>query len=257
MCRAGWYEQRFPEIAARVPHFDQRMRDPQQHLRILTELTYFWPRDSKVYPPFLRYLLHDSSPRIRWEAASRLRLHGTFLSREELPEFFDVPLSGTLNWRDEKCLERFRSRLEKKDDPSAGWAASGLALAKDAKLLPLLPVLTDSKNVFVRYSAAMAYLELGERAKAIDLLMGLTRAQDDQSGYYRLLSAEAIVRQGRREYLHTVLAECTTRDGYADSGLDILEDLTGAYFASVQEWQAYLKYMGVPRVEGTPKATGD
>ena len=57
----GTWSERFPAVAQRVAHLDRRLsaEDAVIRKRVLTELTYFRPRDSKIYPPFLRALLKD------------------------------------------------------------------------------------------------------------------------------------------------------------------------------------------------------
>jgi len=234
---------RFPEIAGLIRHFEIRMGSGSAHvrLRVLTELTYFHARDSRLYPPFLRYLVGDPSPKVRWEAVRRLRAHGIFLAAGELPESFDVPLVGACRPGDEKSLAALRRIVAANPHPAAGWAASALAVAKDARALELLKPLTGSRNVFVRYAAAVAYLELGRRETALPLLRGIATTDTEQSGFYRLCSAEMLVRFEGQKYMGLLIEAATgrVRHGYADAGIDVLADLTGEYFATPEEWRAW------------------
>src|SRR5688572_17400976 len=70
------WSERFPEVAKLVRHVDRRMgADEGMRKRVITELTFGRPRDSKVYPPFLRALLDDPSAEIRGLAVDRLAEH--------------------------------------------------------------------------------------------------------------------------------------------------------------------------------------
>ena len=250
----GWDEM-FPEIAALARHFEVRMRsqDASVRQRVLTELMSSHPRDSKLYPPFLRYLLNDPSPDIRWEAVSRLRDHGIFLTADELPESFSMPIAGLCRPRDPENLERIRAMATADPhSPAAGWAVTALAAAQDHATVKLLAPLTDSENVYVRYSAATAYVQLGKPEMGLPLLRSIAETDTDASGYYKLRSAEWLVRAGETEYMRTLIDATAHRCnlGYADSGLSILEDLTGEYFPTAAEWQAWWEHRKAITTEG-------
>ena len=249
-------ERQFPEIARLVRHFGARMRskEPAVRLDVLTELTYFHPRDSRLYPPFLRYLLKDPCPKIRWQAVHRLRQHGIFLKKQELPGSYEVPMVGLCRPNDPDSLARLRKMLSEPDHPRAGWAVTALAAAKDEGLLEPAKRLTDSGNVFVRFSAAAAYLELGRREEALRLLQAIADTDNEPSGCYKLWAAELMVRHGRREYIGTMIDATASRQGqgYADPGISLLEDLTGRYFGTAAEWRAWWKrtHPAKPRKRG-------
>jgi len=236
----------FPRIAGLIRHFEERMRSPDASVRkrVLTELTYFHRCNSEIYPPFLRYLLSDDSPVVRWAAIRKLRDHGIFLSADEVPESYEVPLVGLCEPGDPDSLASFRAIAAGNPNVAkAGWAITALAVAKDEAAIDLLGPLTDSENVFVRFSAAVGYLELGQEETGLELLVGITKPDTDQSGsaYYRQKSAELLVRAGQREYLETII-ETTSHlfsQGSSDSGISILADLTGRYFATPKEWSAW------------------
>jgi len=221
-------------------------------LRVLTELPYFHNRDSKLYPPFLRALLRDASPKVRWEAAARLRKHHIFLDLKEVPDVVEVhpgklldlenPESMAWAWKSTAAANR--------DSPGAGWAISALALFKDRDVPAAARGLLSSKNIFVRFSAAMALLELGEEAEAAAELEKIVDASaaEDASGFYRSRAAEVLVRLGRREHLGTLIQVTAERAGagYADSGHAVLCDLTGRYFATAAEWQRWWQDQPAP-----------
>ena len=229
-----------------------RSQDAAVRQRMLSELTSCHPRDSKLYPPFLRYLLNDPSPAIRWAAISRLRDHGIFLSADELPASFELHTVGLVTPGDPESLERIRAMATDPHSPIAGWAVTALAAAQDHAAIELLGPLTDSKNIFVRYSAATAYLQLGRPEMSLPLLRGIAETDTDASGYYKLRSAEWLVRAGETEYLGALIEATAYRCnlGYADSGLSILEDLTGEYFPTAEQWQAWWEHREAMTTEG-------
>lgn len=245
--KASWAE-RFPVIAARVGHLDQRMKSPDERVRrrVLTQLTYFCPRDSKHFPPFLRALLDDPSPKLRWEAVHCLWEHNHFLERKELPASLEVPLVGEFAWQDPKHLERFRNTA-RTPEAVGGWAIHALGIVGDRDSIPLANNLLSSNNVFTRFSAAMALVQLGEKKAGIDALHKMTDAADDDTGFYRCRAAEVLVRLGDKKAI-TVLIQELAASKLADSSYsaaELLADLTGQYFTTAAEWRAWLKR--VPR----------
>ena len=244
-----WCE-RFPAVARRVPHLDRRLAADQVVIRkrVVTELTYFRPRDSKVYPPFLRALLKDPSPEVRGEAVERLWEHHVFLAHEELPASFHVHAVGEFRWKDPAEVARVRDLALRRDDPAGGWATHALALVGDKGAVPLARVQLDSKNVFVRHSAALALVQLGQTKEGVAALHRITDSGDDETGYYRYRAAEALVRLGDSQALDVLIAlmEGKVRQSYADGPREILEDLTGRYFLTAAEARAWRKANAEP-----------
>jgi HEAT repeat protein len=255
-------ERRFPEIAQRVPHFDARMRSGQS-FQVLTELMYFHPRDSRIYPPFLRYLLKESSPRMQWEAIRWLQRHGLAPDVSELPELLAIPALGHVRPRDPASLHRLRMLVvERPDgDPTAGWALIPLGLARDAECLPLARKRLKDKNIFVQFSAAEAMLELGHSKEAIPALQEIAASLNDSSGYYRMAAAERLVRAGNRAYLWSLVQAAEWRQSYS---VTVLRDLTGVYFPTAAEYGQWLTEQGIedtrlrpPRPDAKPHPAGD
>lgn len=246
--------ERFPLIAQRVSHLDRRMaaQDPEIRKRVLTELTYFRPRDSKAYPPFFRALLKDPSSEVRGEAVERLWLHHAFLRPDELPDSFHVAFVGDFRWRDPADLERVRG-LARQPGPTGGWAVHALGLAGDVEAIPLARAQLDSKNVFARHAAALALVQLGQRKEGIEALRRITDAElaEDVSGFYRYRAAEDLARLGERQGVDVLIDLLESRPGYADGPREILEDLTGEYFLTVAEGRTWRK-RSVDAVSGTP-----
>ena len=228
------WSERFPALGERVSHLDQRLASPDAavRIRVLSELTYFRPRDSKVYPPFLRALLEDPSPEVRGEALKLLREHHVFLGPDELPDSFHVHSVGEFRWRDPAELERVRDMAERVDRSEGGWAIFALGLVGDHEAIPLARAQLESRNVFVRHSAAVALVQLGQREEGMEALRLITVAEDDESGFYRYRAAEDLVRFGEWEAIHVLvdLMEWTDHLGNASGPREILEDLTGRYF---------------------------
>jgi hypothetical protein len=239
------WSERFPAIAGRIPHLDQRLADQDAATRIgvLRELTYFRPRDSKAYPPFLAALLEDPSSDVRGEAIELLWEHHVFLKLEQLPDSFSVPFLGEIHWKDPVELERVREMALRPDTPEGGWALHVLGLLDDLGSIPLARALLESKNVFVRHSAAVVLVQLGQREVGLEALRALTGVADDESGYYRCRAAEDLVRFGEREAVDVLidLMEAGSRAGYANGPREILEDLTGQYFTTAVAARTWVK----------------
>jgi len=235
----AWSE-RFPEVAARIRYLDKRMASPDDRvrLRVLTELAYFWPRDSRPYPPFLRALLKDPSPKVRWQAVHRLWEHNHFLDKQELPGDFDVPTFGLVNWRDAKEVARLRSAV-RGSGAAAGWAIHALGIIGDEASMPAARSLLSSPNVFTRFSAAVALIQLGEAKEGVAALQGITHASDDPSAFYRCRAAEVLHRLGDRGALQVLVQLLEKRRDYADGPGEILEDLTGHYYTTALEWRTW------------------
>ena len=238
---ASWAE-RFPDIAARIPHLDQRLANPDPDIRkrVIVELTYFRPRDSRRYPPFFRALLYDPAPEIRWEAVHRLWEHHHFLSRSELPKTFRVPLLGPFQWEDHQEVKRFRASA-RSADAAGGWAIHALALVGDRDSIPLAQRLLASPNVFTRFQAAVALVQLGEEAEGREALQRVAAAPDDPTGFYRYRAAECLYRLGDTSAVKTLISllKSGVRSGYADGPLEVLQDLTGQNFTTAQEWRTW------------------
>lgn len=239
---SGSWSRRFPELARRVPGFDQRLgsADAETRLAVITELTCFHPRDSRRYPALLRALLADGSPKVRWEAAWRLREHGVFLTPAELPASMEIPLVGLYGPGDPASAAAVQEAAGEAS-PRGGWALCALAMAKDPYAAFAARALQDAPNPFVRFAAATALLELGRDEEAAGALAALVAAQDDPSGFYRMRAAETLVRAGRAEYLEPLLdAACArNREQGSDDGLEILADLTGRRLPTAAEWRAW------------------
>lgn len=240
------WSERFPEIAGRVRHFDERMgsADENARFKVMRKLMYDEHRDSEHFPPFLRAALKDPSPNIRWYAAHHLQQHHIFLSEQELPESFLVPFAGLVKPGDPGSIERTRRMAGGGNmGAGAGWAIKVLGLVKDQEARPLAKKLLESENVFTRFSAAMALLELGEECEdkqaAIAELKAITKDKSDTSNFYRMRASEVLIRLGYREYFRTLIDAVNKREGYGDSGINVLADLTGEYFATAAEWRVW------------------
>ena len=237
------WSERFPAIAERVSHLDRRLTSQDAAIRIsvLKQLTHFRPRDSRVYPPFLRALLEDPSPEVRGEALKLLWDHHVFLGPEELPDSFYVPFVGDIRWWDPAELERVRDIARRLDVPEGGWAIYALGVVGDNEAIPLARAQLDSKNIFVRHSAALALVQLGQSEEGIEALRLITGAEDDESGYYRYRAAEDLVRFGERQALDVLIDLMESRHhlGYASGPREILEDLTGQYFLTAAAARAW------------------
>lgn len=235
------WSERYPVVAQRIMHLDRRLaaEDAAIRKRVLTELTFFRPRDSKVYPPFLRALLKDPSSEVRGEAVKRLWEHQVFLMSEELPDSFDVPIVGEFRWREHADLARVRELAGAGHGGSSGWAIYALGLAGDTRAIPLARAMLDSPNIFDRHSAAMALVQLGQTNEGIAALRRITDASDDETGYYRARAAEDLARLGEQQGIDVLVALVEIGADRASGPRELLEDLTGQYFLTVAQARAW------------------
>jgi HEAT repeat protein len=178
----------------------------------------------------------------------RLCEHTVFVDRQELPESFRVHLVGDFHWQDAGQLARVRRQAES-PDADGGWAIHALGLVGDREAVPLARKLLGSPNIFTRFSAARALVQLGQTQEGINALHKLTDARDDVTGCYRYCSAEILYRLGHRDAIEVLIAlmESNIRAGYIDGPLEILEDLTGQYFLTAAEWRRWLNQEKQPK----------
>lgn len=230
------------EIVNYVRHYDERMAASSGRMSVLRELTYFHPRNSKLYPPFLRQLLSDPSPRLRWEALSRLDEHGIRVDADELPKSVETPMGQLLDRTDKDSIARIKKQATDMG-PAGGWAIKALGLMR-VDTGDQAEILLKSENIFVRYSAAVSLIQFGKSEAGAKALRQITKAQDDASGFYRMAAAERLWRMGEKQYIETIFDLFNARSSYADGPIDILEDLTGEYFLTEQEWRRWWDKVG-------------
>jgi len=258
-------------LEPRVRHLRERLEcaDPEVRLRASRDLTSFTPRDSRAYPPLFQRLLEDPSPQIAWRALVALDEHGVRIDPEAVPVVLDVPTIGVFRPRDPDSLAWMRGLARPPDpirdpDPPApepaedrfriaaaitprpgppsatpGWAIRALGLVGDVVSLEAARSLDTYENVFVRYSAALARMQLGDEAAGRERLRSL--AADfaaDASHWYSALAAERLVRCGEEEFLAALIALIPLRRDYAE-GTCLLEDLTGEFFPTEEGWRAW------------------
>ena len=132
-----------------VRHYDERMSTASGRLAVLKELTYFHPRNSKLYPPFLKQLLSDASPKLRLEALSRLDDHGIAVAASDLPRSVEVPLVGLLDRKSKDSIDYFKTQAARVG-PTGGWAIKALGLMGIEESSDLAENLLESENIFVR-----------------------------------------------------------------------------------------------------------
>jgi hypothetical protein len=260
-----------PEVASlecRVPHFKERLTtsDAGARLGLIRELTYFEVRDSVHLPSLYRWLLDDPSPAIRWRALEGLRDHGIVVPKASLPRSVDVPLIGMLDLDNPACLQRFGEIAATDRGPKQGWAVLALGMLQQSDVAPMALsicnsaqperalVLTSSAptaNPFVHWSAAVALLHLGCREQAMAAFRLLAEAGSSTEDWYRCLAAEQLVRAGETAYLRVLIELAPRRASSSDRGVALLEDLTGEFFTTVTEWQAWWESAGCKRY-GSP-----
>jgi HEAT repeat protein len=236
------WSQKHPELAVRIGNLDKRMSSDDVHIRkrVLNALLSGRPRDSKQYPPFLRDMLRDPSPNLRGDAIEHLWEHNQFLDRKDLPATFHVHFVGVFDWNNAQELQRVRD-MARSSGPDGGWAIHALGIVGDKESIATAKTLLASNNVFTRFSAAVALVQLGERQAGIDALHGVTDARDDAIDYYRLRAAEVLYRLGEKKAIETLFAvhESNKLREHLFGPLEILEDLTGQFFSTAAEWREW------------------
>lgn len=223
----------FPELACRVPHFDERLNGDDRDVRLSAVRTAMMSerRNSKLFPPFFRALLRDPDPEIAWTALSGLGDYDLAIAPDERPARIEVPLAGRFDVRDFKDRLRLRGLALRGSEALQGWALRALMLIGDEQTVALAEPLTKSDNAFVRFNAAAALLRNGKPELAIPVLQALV---DQNEYYYGVVAAELLARRGHRDALQSLRRVLDTRvppgqGSSKDLVRDILADLTGAY----------------------------
>jgi HEAT repeat protein len=95
--------------------------------------------------------------------------------------------------------------------------------------------------VWIRFSAAVALVQLGEVKEGVDVLYQVADAADDPTGFYRCRAAEVLVRLGHKKAIESLFQEVArgTLSNSSYTPLELLEDLTGQYFTTAPEWRRW------------------
>lgn len=245
----------FPELAARMPHFNERMSSEYPDVRRITvlHLINFEYRNARLYVPFLRAVLKDEDPELAWLALENLHHYGVIVSAGELPIKILVPLNGMVTVRSQADRERLRestrplaispkqrgpeSPSSESVDARCAWALKALVVLGDASAPKLAESLKSSTNPFARYSVAVA-IQKTDRKEALKILRQLV---ESKVHFYSWRAAEEIVRMGDRSALPALCdalgeVEPSQRLGLAG----VIFDITGHYSLNSGECRRHL-----------------
>lgn len=253
-----WVAQ-FPEIACRLPHLNERLNSSNAQVRRGAVRSVLWGQPAYTADPdaksrLARQFLVDPDPEIAWVALESLYNRKILVEPNALPQSVLIPLHGIISPRSERDLARLRSfagsppigppdpRLVVGREAERGWALKALAAFRDSAVPQLARALTESPNVFNRYTAAVALLE-SDRPRALGLLREITKTQES---FYRWSAAAVLCREGEESALWILrdqLAQANPEEQFRIA--DTLEELTGFFSADPNEWSRRLR--SVPR----------
>ncbi|MDP6353773.1 MAG: hypothetical protein QF473_01635 [Planctomycetota bacterium] len=159
----------FPRTAARTEFFEERINAPDWRIRYrtLTEVGYFYSSPDEEYVSFLKRMANDPSPEVCGAAIKKLYDMWVPLKSEDLPRKFSGYHQRQLIDKADPGLLHQLQQASKSPGASAGYAAYVMGLLKNRNAIPHLRQLTDHANVFVRYAAARALVECGDRETAL------------------------------------------------------------------------------------------
>lgn len=239
---------RFAALAVRVAGFHARLHSPHDavRLRLLKELTHFRPRDERHYPRFFQYLLQDPASELRWQSARRLAAQ--LGPARRLPRLgpLRVPMHGVVDATNEGSLDRLRRRTVE-GGARLVWGLEVLGMVADEPSLPLFEAHLDDRAPKLRLRAALAACRVGRGDEGLDVLRGLAEVPPSpEEPMVPVLAAEALVRAGEPRGLSRLVEHARAVDwtAFAFGPQQLLEDLTGAFAGSPDDWAAYLDRHG-------------
>jgi len=250
------------QLANRIPFFRDRLTSPNVAVRYELMLNIGenlpLPEAEKV----LRAMMKDPDAAIRDQAVRRLLAVGCPVRPSELP-----PLFAGVDRADSKALADFRDKLRgtPKSQPgreneslennisapgaAAGYAAQLLGVLGDETDIPRLEALLNRENIYVRFTAANALINLGAEESGRKALTAIADAKSIPDNYFYIRQALLnLHRMGDRNALANLAshlksiessAEPNARSNYVQ-GLKALACLTGTWKNSASEWQESL-----------------
>ena len=202
----------FPSVSKRAPFFEERVNaaDAEVRKRVLLEVGYFFDIPDPEYTAFLRRMMRDPDPVVRGRAI--LKLHDLWVPVEvkDLPQTFAGYHDGQLiDLEDTRTVPGLVAACHARS-AEAGYAAYVLGLLRQKAAVPDLRKLAAHENIFVRYAAARALLDCGDKEGARPILEKVIRSQlalyaspaADPGGrapYYAAVSCRAFMELGSSE----------------------------------------------------------
>lgn len=267
LCRPGGAEdakepydlERYPVLRQRIPFLKERLLSKKDAVRYRLQGEVGQHLPLAEAEQLLRQILRrDSHEETKDQVLQQLLSLGYKLDRSELPRRIRGVDRGWIDRRDADALKELLSELRgeragvnsiKEEGAEAGYAAVLLGLLGDesdrARLRPLL----KHKNIYVRFSAATAVLNLGDAATAKGALAGIASAPATPEEYVYIRDALlSLHRLGDTTAIQKYLillrtlepsSEPTARHHYAE-GIHALSNLFGVWHDDTQAWQEWL-----------------
>jgi len=239
-------QKQFPSVAKRVAFFEQRINSPDAAIRkrALSEAGYFFMAPDREYTAFLQRMSNDPDPAVAGRAVRKLHSLFVPIDVEQLPARLAGYHDGMILDLTDKAatIASLLSACKAggAGKAGAGWAAYSLGLLKHQPAAAALKALATDKNIFNRYSAGRALLDLGEHDAARDILREVAESQlarfeklakdpnpgagtgwpHRPSAWYAALACRALMELGRAERKQG-LAGLVRLMGYLERSEDI------------------------------------
>jgi hypothetical protein len=169
----------FPKTASRAMFFEDRInsRDSSVRARVLTEVGYFYSLPENDYVSFLKRMYQDPNQLVRGRAIKKLYDMWVPQDPESLPLVFTgyhntQVVVGESDTTAGELIEQCSA-----GGTTAGYAAYVLGLLRAEEAIPALRKLRADGNIFVRYTAARALLDCGDRSSAIAIFDEMSSKQ--------------------------------------------------------------------------------
>jgi hypothetical protein len=251
----------FPHIARRVDFFERRINSPRRQDReaVISELTGGWRSlDKETVALLKRILTNDPDPAVRGLAVGALHTAWVSVDPDALPmRFTGYHREQLLDRGDKNLCDNLIGEVGR-GGVQAGYAAYAVGLLRCTKAKAALRNLAESDNEFVRYSAARALIDCGDKEGAGPILKTLmsqgvppkSAIRDIVDPHYQALAARAYMELGAAqkkagiERLIGLMKELENwQDINAESRLNsarrLLVSVSGEFFRTHLEAQAW------------------
>jgi len=209
----------FPKTASRAMFFGKRInsKDSSVRARVLTEVGYFYSLPDSDYVGFLKRMYQDPDPLVRGRAIKKLYDMWVPQDPARLPQVFTGYHDGQLVDRESEATVRWLIKQCSKGGLTGGYAAYVLGLLRVEESIPALRELGADANIFVRYTAARALLDCGERSSAVAIFDEMSSEQltiyasgntvqdagklgrRSRSPFYAACACRGLIEAGRKE----------------------------------------------------------
>ena len=207
----------FTKISSRVMFFEDRINstDSSVRRRVLVEASYFHHLPDAEYVGFLERMYQDPDSQVRGAAVRKL--YGMWVPQDpaDLPrEFTGYGYDQLVDREAEATVPALLAQCAK-GGLGGGYAAYVVGLLRVEEAIPALRELADDDNIFVRYTAARALLNCGDKASAIAIFEDISATQlalyaaaeeegpggrgDELSPFYAACACRGLIEAGGQE----------------------------------------------------------